>query len=193
MIHPITLFVCLFSAAAFAQSPSDQPDGAVAHQMMHETMHQHHAGDALPSRTGQSAFAAIQEIVDILEADPSTDWSKVNIDALREHLIDMNNVALAADVKAEEMDGGMRFMVTGAGPLKDSIRRMVMAHARAMNDVDGWGYEASEMENGATLIVRAPPAAAAKLRGLGFMGIMTRGMHHQIHHLMIARGESPHH
>ena len=28
---------------------------------------------------GQAAFAAIQEIVALLDADPSTDWSKVNI------------------------------------------------------------------------------------------------------------------
>ena len=46
---------------------------------------------------GQDPFGAIQEIVRILEADPSTDWSKVNIAALREHLIDMNEVTLRAD------------------------------------------------------------------------------------------------
>ena len=45
---------------------------------------------------GQDAFGTIQEIVRILEADPTTDWSKVNIAALREHLIDMNEVTLHA-------------------------------------------------------------------------------------------------
>jgi hypothetical protein len=193
MIRPIALVVCLFTAVASAQSPQDQHDGAATHQMMHAMMHQHHPGDTFPSQAGQSAFVAIQEIVGILEADPSTDWSKVNIDALREHLIDMNNVALAADVEAEAVEGGMRFMITGGGAVRDSIRRMVTAHAGAMNGVDGWGFEAAEIEKGAALIVRAPPADAAKLRGLGFMGIMTRGMHHQMHHLMIASGQNPHH
>ena len=35
------------------------------------------------------------------------------------------------------------------------------------------------------------PADEAKIRALGFIGVMTRGMHHQQHHLMIARGQSP--
>ena len=42
---------------------------------------------------GQDAFGAIQEIVQILQSDPKTDWSKVNIDALRQHLIDMRDIA----------------------------------------------------------------------------------------------------
>ncbi len=54
---------------------------------------------AVPREPGQSAFAAIQEIVAILEADPETDWSRVNIEALRNHLADMDNVTLRADVK----------------------------------------------------------------------------------------------
>ncbi|MDP1699378.1 MAG: hypothetical protein Q8L53_00255 [Aestuariivirga sp.] len=36
----------------------------------------------LPQETGQSAFAAIQEIVAILSANPATDWSKIDIEAL---------------------------------------------------------------------------------------------------------------
>jgi hypothetical protein len=42
------------------------------------------------------------------------------------------------------------------------------------------------------LIVRPPAKDLAKLRGLGFIGVLAHGMHHQAHHLMIARGESPH-
>jgi hypothetical protein len=49
-----------------------------------------------PNMPGQDAFGAIQEIVAILEADSNTDWSKVDITALREHLIDMNEVTLKA-------------------------------------------------------------------------------------------------
>ncbi|MFW1924327.1 hypothetical protein ACG90D_19965, partial [Acinetobacter geminorum] len=62
-----------------------------------------------PTQPGQDAFAAIQEIVQILEADPRTDWSKVNIDALREHLVDMSNVTLSAQVKTEPLEGGIRY------------------------------------------------------------------------------------
>jgi hypothetical protein len=37
-----------------------------------------------------------------------------------------------------------------------------------------------------------PAADVAKMRALGFIGVMTHGMHHQEHHMMLARGEHPH-
>lgn len=40
-----------------------------------------------PQETGQSAFAALAEIVTILQADPETDWERVDIDGLRRHLV----------------------------------------------------------------------------------------------------------
>lgn len=196
MLRPLALFAILVPAAAMAQSPPPDP---AAHQMTHEQMmmHMHHmagsnSSNPIPAQPGQDAFAAIQEIVGLLEADPSTDWSKVDIDALRAHLVDMNNVILSADDKNENVEGGMRFTITGAGAVRDSIRRMVIAHAGAMDGADGWGLIASEIADGAMLIVRPPASEAAKLRGLGFFGLMTRGMHHQMHHLMIARGQNPH-
>ena len=63
---------------------------------MHGGMN-HHGMMGGISSPGQAAFGAIEEIVQKLEADPATDWSKVNIGALREHLIDMNEVTLRAD------------------------------------------------------------------------------------------------
>ncbi len=69
---------------------------------------------------------------------------------------------------------------------------MVGAHAATMNGVDGWRFTSSETDDGAVLTVLVPAKDANKLRGLGFIGVMTRGMHHQMHHLMIARGENPH-
>ena len=47
-----------------------------------------------PTSPGQDAFGAIQEVVRMLDADPKTDWSKVDLEALRQHLIDMNEVTL---------------------------------------------------------------------------------------------------
>jgi hypothetical protein len=35
-------------------------------------------------------------------------------------------------------------------------------------------------------------AALPRLKALGFIGLMTLGMHHQEHHLMIASGRGPH-
>ena len=208
MMRILALIACLVPAAAFAQTPAT--DMGTAHRMMGgehmmtsspmahgQMMPGHMMGGqrgegAFATQPGQDAFAAIQEIVEILMADPKTDWSKVNIDALRQHLIDMNNVTLAATVQDVPIDGGMRFDVTGEGAVRDSIRRMTTAHAATMNGVDGWKFEAADIEGGASLTVRAPAKDADKLRGLGFLGVLTLGMHHQMHHLMIARGENPH-
>ena len=56
--------------------------------------HARHDACCQPSKPAQEAFGAIKEIIGTLEADPNTDWSKVDIGALREHLIDMNEVTL---------------------------------------------------------------------------------------------------
>lgn len=186
MLRLIAILIMLASASAYAQTPQGNH-----HHMGADGPHGTHL--PRPTQPGQGAFAAIQEIVELLEADPETNWSKVNVDGLRQHLVDMNNVTLAANVKNEPLDGGIRYSVTGVGPVKDSIRRMVTAHAATMDGVDGWAFKASEIEDGAALTVLVPPKDADKLRGLGFFGVVTRGMHHQDHHLMIARGDNPHH
>lgn len=186
---------------AFALAASLVPAPSFAQQSRNGQMMHHHmmrrqppviGGHAGPIQPGQDAFAAIQEIVAILEADPKTDWSKVDIDALRNHLVDMNAVMLAATVTGQPIDGGMKFTVTGSGPTRDSIRRLVDAHAATMNGVGNWQYLATETDDGATLSVLVPKADRAKLHGLGFFGILTAGIHHQEHHMMIARGENPH-
>ncbi len=178
------LLVVLFPILASAQPMTE-------HHMMASGMHMPEA--AMPTRPGQSAFAAIQEVVQILEADPATDWSKVNIDALRLHLIDMDNVTLHAEVANQPIENGMTFMVSGAGEIRESIQRMITVHATAMNGIEGWQFVAVTTETGASLTVTVPSPDIEKLRGLGFIGVLTRGMHHQMHHLMIARGGDPHH
>ena len=150
-------------------------------------------GSGMPEETGQAAFAAIQEIVAMLDANPATDWTKVDIEALRQHLIDMNNVTLGAAVEAAEVEGDFQFSVSGEGPVRESVRRMVMAHAATMNGVDGWKFVAEPSDTGATLTVSPPDQASmVKLRALGFIGVMARGMHHQQHHWMLATGMDPH-
>jgi hypothetical protein len=68
---------------------------------------------------GQEAFGTIQEIVRTLEADPTTDWSKVNIVALREHLIDMDEVTDARGRHGAPLDNGVEIAVTGTGRTLD--------------------------------------------------------------------------
>lgn len=121
-----------------------------------------------------------------LMADPATDWSEVDIEALHQHLIDMDNVTLRALVPAEEIDGGARFLVTSDNPsVIASIRRMTVAHTATMNGVEGWALDATEIPGGAALVATGD---ALKIRALGFIGLMTVGMHHQSHHLRREEG-----
>ncbi len=141
-----------------------------------------------PTSPGQDGFGAIQEIVRILEADPKTDWSKVDIAALREHLIDMNEVTLHAAAAETELADGVDIAVTGEGRTLAAIRRMVPAHAQELSRI-GWTARTEELPNGARLVVTTSHAAqAARLKALGFIGIMVLGSHHQPHHLLIAKG-----
>lgn len=177
--------------AATAQQTEIMHQSGMAHGSHEESVGAEAA--TLPTEPGQGAFAAIQEIAGILADDETTDWSKVDLEALRQHLIDMDNVTLRAKVTSAPAADGMIFRVTGEGEVRDSIARMITAHAATMNGVAGFTYETEENTNGATLIVRAEnPDDVEKLDGLGFIGVMTLGAHHQAHHIAIARGDGPH-
>jgi hypothetical protein len=149
----------------------------------------------MPMTSGQDAFGAIQEIVHLLEADPNTDWSKVNLEALRQHLIDMSEVTLNADATAKPIDSGFEATVTGKGRTVEAIQRMVPAHAQeiARTHLNGWTAKTEQLPNGVVLTVTSDdPKQVQHLRGLGFIGFMVSGSHHQAHHLAIARGELVH-
>jgi len=159
-------------------------------QGMHGAMHgQQFSAAGMPTMPGQDAFGTIQEIVQMLESDPTTDWSKINIAALREHLIDMNEVTLHAAAKERMIDNGIEIAVTGEGRTLEAIKRMVPAHVHELAEI-GWNAKTEDLPNGVKLTVMASEAAPrAKLKGLGFMGIMVQGGHHQPHHLAMAKGE----
>ena len=150
----------------------------------------------VPTLPGQDAFGAIQEVIRILEADPKTDWSKVNLEALRQHLIDMNEVTLKADTEVKPVAGGIEVAVTGIGRTIEAIQRMVSAHAHEINlMVAEWpaATKTSTVPNGATLTITASdPSEVQHIRGLGFIGILASGSHHQLHHLAMAKGEFTH-
>lgn len=180
---------------AVAQTmPSHPGAGAMAHDpAMHDMQGMPaHAGRAgtLPTEPGQGAFGAIQEIVRLLEADPKTDWSKVDLEALRQHLIDMDEVTLHAAEAAHPIEGGVEIAVTGQGRTLEAIRRMVVAQAQMLNGHRGWTAKTTPLENGVTLTVTTKdPKDVAHIRGLGFIGLMATGGYHQRHHLAMAKGE----
>lgn len=148
---------------------------------------------AVMTEPGQGAFATIEEVVAALNADPMTDWSMVDIDGLREHLIDMDLVFTQATVSIFEMENGLEFIVSGEGRVTDAIQNMVPAHAGVMDGFDGWSYTPYLTADGATLEIRVPDGDRVKLAALGFFGIMAQGGHHQAHHWAMASGSNPHH
>jgi hypothetical protein len=147
-----------------------------------------------PTLPGQDAFGAINEIVRILDADPRTDWSKVDLERLRQHLIDMQEVVVRAEAQASPVAGGLEMDVTGAGRTEQAIRAMVGPHAAELDQMPGLAAKVEPIPGGVRLTVTARDAgdarAVARVRGLGFIGLLTLGAHHQPHHLAMARGEA---
>jgi len=187
----------LIAGPALAQSRDTMPMGNHAAQGEMHDMHmkEMHDAGAAPIMPGQDAFGAVQEIVRLLEADPKTDWSKVNLEALRQHLIDMNEVTLKADVSAEPVEGGLRLILTGNGRTVAALQRMVPAHAAEIerSHLNRWSAKTETLPNGVVLTVTsADPEEVPHIRGLGFIGILASGSHHQPHHLAMARGEMMH-
>jgi hypothetical protein len=130
-----------------------------------------------------------------LEADPNTDWSKVNLEALRQHLIDMNDVTLKAEAVAKSKDGGIEVTVTGEGRTVEAIKRMIPAHAHEIEQshLNGWSAKTEPLPDGVVLTVTSIDAQQVqRIRGLGFIGVMASGSHHQAHHLAMAKGEFVH-
>ncbi|MGB7183407.1 MAG: hypothetical protein WBD34_12060 [Burkholderiaceae bacterium] len=153
-------------------------------------------GGSQPTEPGQGAFGALAEVVELLNRDPNTDWSKVNIDGLREHLVDMNALVLNARVSSQFENDRATFSVTGEGGTQRAITAMVPAHAKTLPESQGWAVETEKISGGVKMIIRVPPTDAGRqaqsiqrIRALGFFGIMALGSHHQMHHLQMASGQ----
>jgi hypothetical protein len=177
----------LAASAAWAQEATthDQAEHSALHSAAHAAPR--------PTEPGQGAFAAIAEIVALMEGDPNADWSKVDITALREHLVDMNELILNALAQEEPIPGGLRITVTGEGRTLRAIRSMVPAHAVELAKIEGWQVEAAARDSGARLsVTSADPQQEVRIRGLGFFGLMATGAHHQAHHWAIATGQPVH-
>jgi hypothetical protein len=150
-----------------------------------------HAHESGASEPGQGAFAAMAEITALLGADPGTDWSRVDLDALRAHLVDMSQLMLSSAVTQEDVVDGAAFAVDLTDPGNDAASRMVPLHAGVLGAETGWRSVVTR--TGDTLIwTVTDPQAQQKIRGLGFYGLMATGNHHPAHHMALARGHAMH-
>ena len=163
--------------------------------MHHGSMSQ--PGAPQPTQPGQQAFAALAEVVRLLDADPATDWSTVDLERLRRHLIDMDEVVMRATVTQAPVSGGLVMDVTGTGRTEQAILSMVLPHAHELDRLPTYTARAEQIAGGVRLTVTAKRAedarAVARIRGLGFAGLLTEGSHHGPHHLAMARGKAVDH
>lgn len=178
------------SAIALAQTmQSNHGDG-----MDHVTHGQDKPADTFGlTEPGQGAFAALSEVVRFLEADPETDWSRVDLTGLRAHLVDMDRLITDTVVSETELPDGISALATGDIETRATLRRMVPAHAAQLMRDDRWAVEVSVLENGMELrVISDDPAVVARIKGLGFFGLMASQDHHRKHHLMMAHGNDVH-
>jgi hypothetical protein len=175
------------TVAAMGSPARAQNAGAVDHSA--------HARASSPTAIppGQAAYATMAAIVAMLEADSTTDWSKVNIEALRQHLIVMNEVVLGARARQTSVPGGAAMDVTGDGRVAESIRTMLRNHSTMLARMGPYRTSVDDIPGGVRWTVTAADSndarTVAKIRGLGFAGLLTLGDHHTPHHTALARGE----
>lgn len=199
MLSILALFVSVTAlAVVFINNTNDIPKmGDASRNGLHENMLANesnsisNAFSLQPTMPGQEAFGTIQEIVNILEADATTKWANVDIAALRQHLIDMNELTMNANIERSDIPGGLKMVVTGSKRTADALQCMVPTHNQmTLKSFNEWNTNVEIIDSGVVLSVTSNNASEAnKIRGLGFMGIMVKGAEHPAHHLMMARGE----
>jgi len=160
--------------------------------------HDNHAGhDAaagvIPTEPGSATFAALAEVVSILSDDPDTNWSRVDLEGLRQHLVDMDALVEGASVVQNPEAGGLQMRISLAGRPGEAASRMIPAHAPVLAAETGWSSQVTVLQDHIVWTVSAPSDDdARKIKALGFFGLMATGAHHQAHHMSLARGEQAH-
>ncbi len=151
---------------------------------------------AIPLKeAGNAIFGTIQEVISKLDADPNTDWEKVDIEGLRQHLIDMENFTSGVDVLSQKnIEKGAEIVIRAKSEAAHhSLTRALKAHPSMMESETGWTMDVKQNKERFTLKIETKKQEeVARLRGLGYIGAMSLGNHHQVHHWMMASGSNPH-
>jgi hypothetical protein len=156
--------------------------------------------DVKLTEAGTDPFATIQEVIAVLNANPNTDWERVDIESLRVHLTEMEDMTLNVSVIQHDIDDGFTATIT---PTTDrawhSLNKVFSAHPAQMSAETGWVMSVNDVDNegisidGFSIAVTTDvKSEVAKIRGLGYIGVMAYGNHHQTHHWSMASGGNPH-
>ena len=146
------------------------------------------------TEAGTDPFAVIQEVIALLEANPDTDWSVINIEALRSHLVEMQDMTLNVTVEQQPINLGFMAVITPTtNRALDSLIQVLAAHPSQMKIETGWDMTVANNNGIFTITVTTDQLFDVdKIRGLGYIGIIAYGNHHQPHHWAMVSGENPH-
>ncbi len=193
----IIMLICAMTLPYIATAQTDHNN--MDHSKMHGTTAQTQSDKNPPApqlhEAGNDAFGTIQEVINQLINDPLTDWEKVNLEALRIHLLDMQDMTVNIEVISQQaIDNGMVAVVrpTTARSAK-SLAKVFAAHPAQLQRETGWTM-AIDLQDGqySLTTTSTTPGDVNKIRGLGYIGLMAYGNHHQPHHWAMATGSNPH-
>ena len=197
-IFPFALAMSILNSPLYAANThSGMEHSNMDHSTMeHSSMHSSQPNIiVMPTEAGNDAFGTIQEIMSILLRDPTTDWEKVNFEALRSHLSDMQDMTLNIEVISQKpiKNGLVSVIKPTTARSKVSLKRVFSAHPRMLAMESSFKMDV-KYEDGIYTITTTTNKTSdvAKIRGLGYIGLMAYGNHHQSHHLSLAKGDNPH-
>lgn len=168
---------------------------ADGHSEMNHHAHNLNGSASKLTEAGNDAFGTIQEVINKLNNDPNTDWAKVDIEALRQHLLDMNDMTLNVEVISQTpiRNGLQTIIKPTTARAEEALDRVFKAHPGQLQRETGWQMRVKKTDKQYTLTTTSKISAEAdKIRGLGYIGLMAYGNHHQPHHWGMATGNNPH-
>ena len=127
---------------------------------------------------GNAIFGTIQETIKMLDADPNTNWEKIDIEGLRQHLIDMENFTSGVDVLSEKkIEKGAEMVIRAKSEMAHhSLSRALKAHPSMLTSETGWTMGVKQSKERFTLTIETQkPEEVARLRALGYIGVMALG------------------
>jgi hypothetical protein len=144
--------------------------------------------------SGTDPFAVIQETISKLEANKNTDWSKVNIEALRKHLVEMEDATLNVTLKQVNVKNGFAAMIfPQTNRAVKSLFNLLKNHPEQMEKETGWVMVVNRVDDHFEITVTTKnDKEIDKIRGLGYIGVIAYGDHHKKHHWSMASGEEVH-
>lgn len=152
---------------------------------------QHHSSTPLTA-PGNQIFGAIQETITALENNPNTNWEDVNLEALRQHLLDMKAFTEEVEVYGKRsIEEGVELQVRPVTErARIALEHVLSIHPEMLKKEKGWTMK-SEHKNGIWSIQCTSESSGdlPEMRALGYIGLLAAGSHHQKHHWLIATGK----